>query len=821
VSHDLSSALRFFRRTPLLSSIAVLTLALGIGVSTAVFATVYTVSLKPLPFPTLSRLVEVRTRSGTRSVVESPYLSRSALDDIVGQSGSLEQVGQYMRASVTLSGRGEPEVLDGLIVSGGFFSCYGVLPSFGRFVQAADEREDSPTVVVISHALWQRAFNAMPWSDLEPLSMELAVLPATTFTPFTIKGKPYRIVGVMPPKTTFPVQADVFVVLGSRSYRVAMGVDPRSIRNTAAIALRKTGTSLADTNAELAVIGARMAAEHPDTDKGWDVVAVPMRGVAAENYSTTLFLLLAAVHCVLLLACVSVSSLFVARTRSRETEFAVRQSLGATVPMLMRQVVAETGLTTLAGALVGVFVAWLGVHLLAWAAPPSLRAFDDIRLDWVVLGYTVAMSMAAGLMISLTPRSHLARLSLVESLKSRIPRPTVITGFPPVKTRGFLVCLQIALSVPLVVAAFLTIRSLGNLVRVDTGYEGSHIVVLQAKLSTVTCGKHLACLSTISQIVTQLRSVPGVSNAAMTATRPLSTAFAVPVLTEGVTVSDASGLQALLHMVTPGFFETMGIPLLAGRTFVDADRQQAPRVAIVNRAFALKRLGDRPVGKRVSLEQAGMSGWVEVVGEVGDTRDISLKREPSPALYIPIEQFRAIPRTVFIVSAAGSPEELIAPLRRRLLEFDHNAVITDVRSAQELKSAEMAGPKFDATVLGFFGATAILLAVLGCYCLATNEVAERFREMGIRLALGAERRAILLMILREGARPIVVGLVIGAAVSMAVAHLLQHLVFGLSPYDPLTLAAVVVALATVGLLAHYLPARYASRIDPLQVLRWE
>src|ERR1700733_14470422 len=642
LAQDLRFGARMLRKNRGFAVTAILALALGIGANTAIFSATYGILLKQLPYPDASQLIEFRAVPSGPDSFPTKYLSDPEIDEIGKECSAVALSSGYSPVLFTLTGIGEPESLSGMEVFGDFFSVFRVPPLLGRAIQPADSERGANQVVVLSHSLWQNHFGGDPAILGRQVTLTaLQTGAAKALFDHALAGKPYTVVGVMPPFSKFPLEGEVWIPwarTANPTYTGMMGNSERGHHSVAGIARLRSGAPLNEANAQLHTVAANLAAAYPDTDKEWDLSAVSLRDSISEGYSAGLFLLLGAVSFVLLLACVSVSSLLIGRSWARQTETAIRQTLGATRGRLIRQFLSESVLLSVIAGTLGFLLAFWGVRLLRIIAPPGTPRPNDISLNWLVLGYTMGISFVVGILFGLTPALRLTSARLNPSLKeSGAGNFGGIFSRRPHRARGLLVISEIALAFILVTGSTLAIRSFEKLLHVDLGYRTDHILTMTVKLSSASCPKMEVCTANLNRVIEKTRALPGVEAAAISSGRPFSIIFSSSAFEiEGAPQSSISSDDFVVsRIVTPEYFHAMGIPLMAGRSFSSADVKNSVRVAVVNEAMAYDRLSGNPIGKRF---RSGWSrdNWIEVVGVVKNTRDMSASQRPRAAYYTPL-----------------------------------------------------------------------------------------------------------------------------------------------------------------------------------------
>lgn len=815
---DVRYAARMLRRNAGFTAGLVLCLALGIGANTAVFSAAYAIVLRQLPFPNADALVELRRSRLQPSPLDTKFLSIPATDDIMSQSQRLALVGRYLPASVTLIGGTAPEQLSGLYVTPEWFEALGVQPRLGRPMEPSDAALGKDAVVVLSYGVWQRDFGGR--TDLIGSSVLIAAQPANAFYPFAPAGKRFVVIAVMPPKEMFPVDGDLWMPLRPQRFTVQMGASPRSVQNIATIARLRPGVSLTSVNGELHTIAARLAAQYPDTDKGWDLQAVPLREALTEHYRTVSRLLVIAVNLVLLLGCVCISGLLTARNRSRAREMAIREAVGATRAALIRQIMAESLLVGCLGGAAGFAVAaWL-IGVIRGLAPATIPRIEDMGVDSTLLVYTLLVSAAAGLAVGILPAVRITEHPLAAVMNTQRSDSRRLGPGYRLRLRGVLIGFEIALAFPIAVGAALTVQSVRNMIRVQLGYDTTDVVTANVKLSSTTCAQFDRCIATMESVLNNVRALPGVREASFVSARPFDIPLATQV-TRAVNGNPGQPDSAVIpdfQLVTPDYFKTLGIPLLSGRYLVASDGKETPLVAVVNQSLA-KALFARsdPVGRTFSVPRTDVP--VEIVGEVSDIRDISLTKVPRPAFYVPYVQFNLIPRTVLLVKTTEALATLAPAMVAQVHAVDPEAPVTAIEGLDQVIAQQRAESGFEAIILAGFAALGVLLTVFGIHGLVSYATSERLREFGIRLAVGARPRDIFRLIVQEGVATILCGLTFGIAAAVAFSQYLRSQLYGISPTDPSVFIGTALMIALAALLGYGLPALRATSVDPLTVLR--
>jgi predicted permease len=813
---DLRYGLRMLVKSPAFTAIAVLTLALGIGANTAIFSAVNGILLKPLPYADSSQLIDLlgfkRFPGGLQGTM---YFSADVWQKVRAQTPAIAQMALWNRDEYTITGGAAPELISAARVSSEFFPLLGVRPLAGRPILPGDTQPGAKPVAVISYALWRSRWGG----GREVLSQTI-----------TLNSKPYKIVGVMPPGFTYPIST---VQNGGKGIWLPLILpsDQKGLANTVGypVARLKKGVSLAAANAQLKTVTARMPSAFPGWMAGGEFRAFPLEKHFSD-LDNALLILLGAVGFVLLIACVNVSGLLLARGWSRQREVAIREALGASRLRIVRQFLTESILIALAGGALGLLFSFWGVHVLRAITPTNLPEHGHFELNANVLWFTLAVSLLTGILFGLAPALQVSSRRVGAAIRDGFGSVAGSSSRRPRRLRSALVIVEIALAVILVIGATLAARSFEKLSSVNLGLRTDHIVTMDANFSKSVCDrdnpKSLAgCKAAIDDVLNQMRSVPDVQSAAVTSTVPLTTwTLAVELKIEGQAreISLNSGARIGIRAVSPGYFRAFGIPLLSGRSFADADTAGAQRVAIVDEAFAKKYLGGHALGRRISTTSPGeVTKWMEVVGVVASTHDADLKKPASGEIYSPYAQADHFQEANFIVRTSANPAVMIPALRQAIWSEDKNTPITDVQTMDQIVSDSVAEPRYQAMLLGSFGALGLILAMVGIYGVISYSVTQRTHEIGVRMALGAQPTNVLRMVIREGMLLAAGGIIVGIAGALALGRVLQSLLFEIKPTDPTTFVSVAIALALVALAACYIPARRAMRVDPMVALRYE
>jgi putative ABC transport system permease protein len=808
VGSDVRYALRSLRRNPGFTAVVLLTLALGIGANAAIFSVVNAVLLRPLPYRDADRIHVVWGDLHRPDVREIPG-SAGEYADYRDRSHSFEHIAAYDTLGFNLTGNGEPERVDGAIVTPSLFPLLGASAQVGRTFLPEEEQPGRDQVVVLSHALWTRRFNANP---------------AIVGQLVTLDGRPVQVAGVMPATFQFPDPAiEIWkpILLDAD----ALSADNRGSHGYMVLAKLKPGITKAQAEADLAAITATFKAEYPGNYRaGFSATLRPLQDEIVGATGRALLVLLGAVALVLLIACANVANLLLARAASRRREIAVRTALGASRGRLIRQLLTESVLIAAGGGAIGLLVASWGVDVLVASAPDSIPRIHEVGLDARVVFFTGLISLATGLAFGLAPALRASRDTLHETLKEGGRSGDRATHG---RAGRVLVVAEVALSLVLLIAAGLLIHSFARLQNVVPGFDPANVLTLRlapadSRYTTFQKGDAF-----FDDLFGRLRSRPDVRAVAAASALPFSgvggsRSFRI----EGRELKRPEDQpEEQLRIVTDGYFAAMRIPVVTGREFTDRDTLAGPRVAVINDALARKHWPDRsPIGQRVAFSQDDPQ-WYEIVGVAGNVKHRGLDAADRPELYVPYRQPLFSSWTVrpmyVVVRTAGDPLASAATVRRALAQVDAEQPISDVRSMDARIGRSLAGRRFHMVVLAVFASLALTLAAIGIYGIVAYAVTERTHEIGVRLALGAQRRDVMAMIVIQGMAMTLGGTAIGIAVALAATRVMASLLFGVSAVDPVTFTTIPLMLAAVAFLACYIPARRATRVDPLIALRTE
>ncbi|WP_224367046.1 ABC transporter permease [Hyalangium versicolor] len=797
---DLKFGVRNLRRSPGFTLAAVLALGIGIGANTSLFSVVNSVLLRPLPFPDSAQLVSIEGRH-EREGSEKQGLSRPDFADVRAGNHSFTELGAYATSGVTLTQLGEPERLEAAFITSGFFTLLGEKPLLGRtFTSNEDPPEAAPTVV-LSHGLWVRRFSADP-----------GVLGRM----IQVDGVAHEVVGVMPPDFDFPRQARVvqaWLPL-SRNDLIRTNWDSRGAQLFEALGRLRPGVTLEQAQAELKALVARLEEEHPDTNEGRRVDVAGLQERLSEEGRRPLLLLLGAVAFVLLIACGNLANLLLARAAARHKEFAIRAALGAGGSRMVRQLLTESLLLSTLGGAVGLLMGLWGVDFLVALLPDSLRNVQAVQMDGRVFAFGAALSMLTGVLFGLAPALTAARARLSDALRQG--RGTSASRTQQ-RVRGVLIAAEVAIALTLLVAAGLLVRSFWRLQSVDVGFQMDGVTTLRLALPKARYQDRAALTGLLSRVGERLRALPGAERVGFVFPEPFSTS------TIGLSVEfpgrpESEKQSAHYRAADEGYFATLGIAVKRGRVFTPSDTATAPQVVVVNEAFVQRFFPhEEPLGQSIII---GYDEPVrrQIVGVVGNTRPYGLERAPEPEFYAPFVQ-TPWPAATIVVRSPLPKAVLAAAVRQEVWSEDSLLPVPEPTTLEELLALSMAGRRFQMSLLLVFAGAALVLAMLGVYGVIAYGVTQRYQELGVRLALGAQPGDVLRLVMAQGMRLCAMGLGVGLIAAFFIARLMESLLFEVGSSDPWTYGAIAALLAASAALASYLPARRATRVPLTTALR--
>jgi putative ABC transport system permease protein len=799
---DIRYGLRALLSKPAFTIVAVLALALGIGANTAIFSVVNSVLLRPLAYPESERLVmvwEERTSLGFPADTPAP----ANFFDWREQQSVFEDMAAMADRAFNLTGTGEPEKIEGQRVSASFFPLFGVAPMRGRAFLPEDDMPESSPVVIIGHALWQRRFGG----DEGLLNQTIS-----------LNGQPHTVVGIMPPGFDFPERNQMWVP-------IAFSQDEASRRGShylMVVARLKQGVSLTQAQTEMSAIAARLEQQYPQTNTALGAKVVPIHEELVGNLRPALLILLGAVALVLLIACANVANLLLARAASRQKEIAIRSALGANRSRLVRQFLTESMLLSITGGAAGLLLAFAGLKALTALIPPELFRGREISMDGSVLIFTIALSLLTGAIFGLAPAMQAAKINLNETLKEG-GKGTVAPSRP--RLRSALVIAEIALALVLLVGAGLLINSFLRLSNVEAGFKTDNLLTVevvpqQNKYDTVE--KRTAFYT---QVLERVGALAGVESAGVITNLPLTfkgnnASFTVEGLPEPP--PDQVAIAAT-RLISPDYFRTMSIQLVSGRGFTRQDINDRAQVAIISETMARTYWpGEEAIGKRIKIGRySSTNPWITIIGVAANVRQFELETETRPQLYLPYSQLDFFEPRHLVVKTTGDPLSFVASAREAVWSVDRDQPVSNVSTMETIVSESLAGRRLTMLLLGIFAGLALLLAAVGIYGLISYAVTQRTHEIGIRMALGANSRNVLGMVVGDSIRMIAIGVGVGLAAAFFLTRFMRSLLFGVSETDPVTFAVIPALLAAVALAATYIPARRATRVDPMVALRHE
>jgi putative ABC transport system permease protein len=791
--HDMRFAVRQFAKNPVFTAIAALTLALGIGANTAIFSVVNGVLLRPLPYPdpdTIVRIYEIVPQWGPFAVSPAAFL------DWRRQSTTLERVAAFSVDSETLATEEFPERVVSAAVSWDTFDLLRVKPALGRTFVRDEDAPLKNRVVILSYGMWQRRFGG------DPRILERRL---------SLSGVPCAIVGVMPAGFAFPsAEVEFWSPLGLETADA-----PRGAHYLGVVGRLKGATTIEQARAEMKTIAERLAVQYPDSSKDESAEVVALHEHIVGQIRPALMTLLGAVGVVVLIACGNVANLLLVRASVRNKEIAIRTALGAGRRRIVTQMLAESLLLAFAGGAIGLLLAYGAIGPLQALNAGSIPRIQDVVIDGGVLAFTLGLCVVTGILFGLVPAWQASRTNVSEAMKEG---GRSSSGPGARWLRNGLVMAEVALSVVLLVGAALLLRSFSRLTQVDPGFRAENVLAFSVSLPTTSYKEAEQREAFFGQLMERVRALPRVESAGMIQSLPIRDDYFLSFTVRGTTVTPGSEPSANYRVVAPGYFETLGIPLRRGRTFTDRDAPGAPLVAVVDEAFARRYFpGKDPIGQAIDIGN-GTDGFCEVVGVVGNVRYGGLDFTANPTMYVPFRQ--DVFSTMWIVARTDGDPTAIAPVVRALVrDLDRNLPAYSISTLAEVVSTSLGQRRFSVLLLSLFAAIALLLAAVGLYGVISYSVSQRTKEIGVRLAMGAPRSRLLGMVIGQGMKLVVAGVIVGLAGALALARLLATLLFEVTPFDPPSYASTVIALVAVAALACYVPARRAMRVDPISALR--
>lgn len=799
---DVRAALRGFARNRGFTIAVVLTMALGIGANSAIFSVVYGVLLRPLPYADGDNLVILRQQRPRAGILAQGF-SPLEMADYRQQSKTLEEIVEYHNMSFVLLGRGEPERVETGVVSWNYFDLFGVKPIAGRTFREDDEKIGADAVLLLSHTYWQSRFGGDP---------------RVVGQVFEMNDRPHTVIGVLPPIPQYPNENDVYMPVSACPFRSSEGVrTSRNARMVQAFGRMKHGVAHESALSELAVVASNLQRTYPEAypaSAGFTATAISLRDELTRQFRPTLAILLGAAGFLLLIVCASVANLMLARILKREREMAIRMSLGAGRWRLVRQLLTESTLLSLLGAVVGLGIAAITMDLLVTLADQFTTRSQEISLNWAVVAFTLAIAMVTGVIVGALPALP-GRASLAGAIQEG--GRTISGGRGSL--RSLLIVAQVAVSFVLLIGAGLMLRSLVRLQAVDAGITTDSVISMRVALNFSKYTTPALRAQFVEQLDDRVHALPGIRSAGAAATFPLNEGgtFSAGVRVQGEAEIEAARLpRAEIQSATPGYFQTTGIPLIRGRVIEDQDRADREQVAVISESMARQFFPKSdPIGARISTNNGQV--WITIVGVVGDVRN-TLSSQPSATFYRPLAQAPQL-TVMYLARTSGDPSSLIKPMRDAVYALDPQQPVDRFRTLDDVRTASLSAPRLTAVLISVFAGIALLITATGLAGVIAFSVNQRSQEFGVRMALGASRASVLQMVLGQGLRLVAFGLVVGGVAAVALASTVRTLLFDTEPTDITTYIGVAVVLALVAVLACLIPARRASSVDPLVALR--
>jgi putative ABC transport system permease protein len=800
-------SVRMLLKRPSLTAIAIIAIGLGIGANTAIFSVVNTVLLQPLPYEHPERLVLLSTEARNQPLDGRGTFSVPDLLDLQQRATTLEHVATVQRTGTIMTEGGDPERLIGAAVNAEYFPLFGVKPILGRVFTRDEDKPDAPQVIVLSHSLWQRRFGGDP----NIIGREVNIGGKTT------------VIGIMPAGFEFPIMddpQDFWEPLFSAAFMTKERREERAERSFEVFARLKPGVTVAQAKADLDLLSRQIEQQYPQSNTNVIFNAVSLHEDITRDYRPALLVMLGAVSLVLLIACANVANLLLARAAARQKEVAIRMALGASRRRIAAQLLTESVLLSLAGGVVGLMLASWGMYLLVAYGPADVPRLRDVSLDRYVLLFTLGVSTLTGILFGLAPALHASRPDPGNMLKET---GRGVSHGGRNRMRSALIVSEVALSLMLLVGAGLLINSFWRLLKTDAGFDPQGVLALDIPLDRTTYAKPEQRAAAFQQLIARMKTIPGVRDASVVSNVPLTDLdYELSFQIEG-RPPYKPGEEASADYTIAGndYFRTMNIALLRGRVFTDHDTANTPQVMVVSNAFAKYFFpNEDAIGKRIIFDDADRTKC-EIVGVVADIRRAGLDVDVQPEMYLSHLQNPERRMNLVMRTDADDASQLTAAARAEVKAFDANQIIWRAQTLEELLGTSVAPRKFNMLLLGIFACVALVLAAVGLYGVMSYSVSWRTHEIGIRMALGATRSDVLRLVVRQGMMMTLIGLALGLAGAFFMSRLLIGLLYGVSPTDPLTFTAVSIMLLAVALLACLIPARRATRVDPIVALRTE
>jgi putative ABC transport system permease protein len=793
--NDVRFAIRSLAKSKLFTVVALASLALGIGANVTVFSLVNAIALKPLPFVDPDRLVDIHEWSATKlcpgCAVGTSY---QTFIDWRDNARSFSAMGAYLERPFAVSGTETPERIGGAIVSASVFDLLGVHPTLGRGFRTDDDRIGAAPVVMLSDGLWQRRYGA----DRRIVGQTIRV-----------NGVAHTVIGVMPPRFKFPEFAELWV-----PFIPAVVGSTRDQRDYSVVARLAPDVSLAKADAEMASLAKNLESRFPETQKEWTARATSLRDDFAGGEKAGYLVMLGAVGCVLLIVCANLAGLLLARGAQRQKEIAIRLALGSTRGQIVRHLLTESMLLSVAGGLLSLLVSAWGVGLTVKGLGREMPAWFDLSLDWRVLAFSVAVTLLTGLLFGLLPAMRASNADVQLALKegTLAVRSSIV--------RGLLVIGQLSLALVLLAGAVELMKSVVRISERSDGVDERNLLTGRVEFLDAKYRNPATLRFTVSDIANRLRTIPGATSAAVYGTGFIAgfSGHDEAIQAEGVAAVQSGASPRFYFAATPDYFATVELPIVAGRAFTAADRANGEKVVLLNQRSAEGIWpGASPIGKRIKLGSADSLPWLTVIGIVGNTPERGRARDFA---YVPFDQV-PLGEATLLVRATAAPLRLAPALRAAVAEADHDLPVVDLQTVEQQQNQNFSPYRVYAVTMGVFAGFAIILAVVGLYAVIAYNTAQRTREIGVRIALGAEVKHVVSLVAAQGARLVFVGIGIGVGASFVLLRAIESFLFGASPIDPPVFAAVSAVLALAAMVAVWIPARRAARVDPLEALRAE
>ena len=806
---DIRYGIRGLLKHPGFTAIVVVTLALGIGANTAMFSVINAVLIRPLPYNEPERLVTIWEESPERGMYQMP-VSFANLRDWVEQNHTFDQISAYTFTNLNLTGAGEPARLLTVRSSANLFPLVGATPLLGRAFLPEEDREGANRVVILGHNLWQSRFSSDPGIVGKSL---------------TLNNQSHTVVGVMSSNFQFPVgfgymgkvlnePIDFYVPLAASGRETERGN-----YSFFAIGRLKPGVTIDQARAEMTMIERRLEQQYPDGNAGIGISLVPTQEQTVKEIRPALLVLLGAVAFLLLIACANIANLLLARAASRKKEIAIRTALGASRLRVLRLLLTESLMLSLAGGCLGFLLALWGTDALMALAPDNIPRLNEVGVDARVLAFTLAVSVVTGIVFGLIPGMHAAKPDLNEALKEGSRGSMASTAGK--RTRSVLVAIEVALSLVLLIGAGLMIKSFLRLQQMNLGFNPDNVLAVSLTLSNSRYPAERQQAAFFQEALERLQSLTGVKSVGATTGLPLTLSVSGSDFRIEGRPEPEAGKEMIINTrsVSPGYFDTLAIPLSKGRDFSNRDKSDAPKAAIINQDLArIYFPNEDPIGKRITFDDG--KSWISIVGVIGDVKQLGLESSAKPEVYFPYLQ-AAAPSMSLVVRTASSPLSLAAAVKTQIQLIDKDLPIDEAKTMQQLLAESTSGRRFNMLLLTVFAVVALLVAVVGIYGVMSYTVTQRTHEIGIRVAVGAQSGDVFRMVIGQGMMLAMIGVAFGLVGAFALTRLMTSMLFGVEPTDPATFITIALLLTGVALVACYIPGRKAAKVDPLLALRYE